>query len=380
MAESAIIVPGGLAPLLALCDGTRDVPQLRSALMLRTGIQLSPDRISDLVVQLDGALLLENGAYKKATAQAMKEYREAKYRTASHAGIVYQADAEELTAELAGYCDKTPADSVQDAPEGTLAGMVSPHIDFMRGYETYARLWRRAAPSLEDVELVLVFGTDHAGGPGALTPTRQNYQTPLGMLPTDTDIVDGLAEALGLDSAFAEEHNHIREHSIELVAVWLQYFLRDRVCPVVPVLCGSYHEFVMGVSDPGTDEKIEAAVAFLREATAGRRTLVVAAADLAHVGPAFGDTLPVDPAGRAALSAKDRESLTAICGGDAGEFFQLSRNETDSRRVCGLPPIYMTLRILDGVRGESLGYAQCPADADGGSLVSIAGVLLYQAG
>ena len=38
MAERAVIVPRSLAPLLALCDGTRDVSQLQVSLMLRTGL------------------------------------------------------------------------------------------------------------------------------------------------------------------------------------------------------------------------------------------------------------------------------------------------------------------------------------------------------
>ena len=54
------------------------------------------------------------------------------------------------------------------------------------------------------------------------------------------------------------------------------------------------------------------------------------------------------------------------------------REEKDARKVCGLPPVYLTLRLLgDDARGEVVGYAQCPADPDGGSLVSVAGVLFW---
>ncbi len=378
MAERAVIVPRGLAPLLALCDGTRDVSQLKVSLMLRAGIQLSIAKIADLVTQLDGALLLENGAYLAASAQVLREYREAEYRTPSHAGYVYPPEANELKATLDDYCGKVPADGSSQVPESTLAGVVSPHIDFARGYETYARLWRRAAPMLQDVEVAIIFGTDHAGGAGALTLTRQDYRTPLGTMPTDKDVIEGLVKALGPESAFAEEIHHIREHSIELALVWLQYFLKDRSCPIVPILCGSFHDYVEGESDPSDDERIGATLASIAEATAGRKTLVVAAADLAHVGPAFGDSAPVDPVSRARLAVDDGESLAAICDGDAEGFFQRSRAELDARRICGLPPIYMTLRYLEGACGESLGYDQCPADATGGSVVSIAGVLLYR--
>ena len=38
------------------------------------------------------------------------------------------------------------------------------------------------------------------------------------------------------------------------------------------------------------------------------------------------------------------------------------------------------LRLLGPMEGESMGYDQCPADVDGGSLVSIVGALLYETG
>jgi predicted class III extradiol MEMO1 family dioxygenase len=117
-------------------------------------------------------------------------------------------------------------------------------------------------------------------------------------------------------------------------------------------------------------------VEVLREVMAARRTLVVAAADLAHVGPAFGDPRPLDLAARAALQAADEALLATVVAGDAGAFFRTIQAEGDRRRVCGLPPIYLTLRLLEGAEGIQVGYERCPADAQGGSWVSICGVLL----
>ena len=48
----------------------------------------------------------------------------------------------------------------------------------------------------------------------------------------------------------------------------------------------------------------------------------------------------------------------------------------DQRRICGLTPIYLALRVLgEGVSGQVTAYDQCPADPMGGSLVSVAGVI-----
>ena len=87
----------------------------------------------------------------------------------------------------------------------------------------------------------------------------------------------------------------------------------------------------------------------------------------------------MDTIARAKLAAADSESMTDICNGDGAAFFERSRAESDSRRICGISPIYLMLEYLSGrsLRGESMGYDQCPADPQGGSVVSIAGALLY---
>ena len=380
IAKDGALIPQQLAPLLSLCDGTRDISALRSGLLMRTGATLPENVINDILGQLDDALLLENGAYQEAAALVVQRYRQAKHRLPSHAGPVYPSDAAQLTRMMEGYCAETPASDGDDTPTGRLVGMLCPHIDYARGHKTYAELWQRAKPSLDDVELVIMFGTDHSGGLGALTPTRQSYATPHGVLPTDTAIVDGLADALGQSRAYAEELHHIKEHSIELASVWLHHFLGGRACPVVPILCGSFHHFISGNGHPSEDDNIGAALRCLREMTAGRNTLVVAAGDLAHMGPAFGDAHPLDAIARAKLAAADRESMAHICDGDAAAFFQSSRDESDSRRICGISPIYLALEYLNGkrLRGESMGYDQCSADSQGGSVVSIAGALLYE--
>jgi hypothetical protein len=61
----------------------------------------------------------------------------------------------------------------------------------------------------------------------------------------------------------------------------------------------------------------------------------------------------------------------------AEDFFEEIRREADQRRVCGMPPIYVAESVLSGVKGSSVGYAQCPASADGSSLVSICGMIYH---
>ena len=379
MSQESVLIPQQLLPLMAMCDGTRDISSLQSAFQLNTGARLNDETMQDILSQLDEAFLLENGSYRAAVQVKIYEYREASHRPSSHADLVYPSDPKELASTFAGYVQEAPPVNQTDHLPGDLVGMLCPHIDYARGHKTYAELWERARPSLDDIELVVLLGTDHSGSMGMITPTRQSYATPDGVLPTDTTIVDGLAEVLGQNQAYREEIHHLKEHSIELASVWLHHYM-GRSCPVVPVLCGSFHHFIVGPGYPGETKHITDAIAYMKEVTKNRRTLIIAAGDLAHIGPVFGDPQPIDTIARAKLTSEDNASLEDFCKGDADGFLERSRRESDYRRICGLSPIYFTLKLVgDDVVGESMGYDQCPADADGGSLVSIAGALLYKA-
>ncbi len=374
IAPSVAIVPPFVAVLLGFCDGERDLAAIRAAFELRTGQPITLDQVRNVIQQLDEALFLDSPRFEAVKQQALEEYRSAAQRPPALVDRVYPGDPSELIAEFARYEAAAPADG--QSRNGNLRGVISPHIDYQRGGPIYAATWRRAAVAVQEAELVIIFGTDHSGGLGKVTLTRQSYATPFGVLPTAVEVVDAVAEAIGPDDAFAEEIHHRKEHSIELVTVWLHWMRTGAPPSVVPILCGSFYAFTEGEADPETDERFARMLDALRSVTDGRRVLVVAAADLAHVGPAFGDPRPYREDDRSRLATKDEQLLGAICDGNAAEFFGQLRAERDARRICGLPPIYLTLRFLGDARGEVVGYDQCPADAQGGSLVSISGVVL----
>ncbi|HEX5414512.1 MAG TPA: AmmeMemoRadiSam system protein B [Chloroflexota bacterium] len=367
----AVAVPGWVAMLLGFCDGQHDISGIQAGFAQRTGQVIPREQVEGLLEQLDELLFLDSPNFTAARASLLDDFHAAPFRAPSHAGAVYPTDAEALVAALDGY-----RDGLNEPTDRPVRGIICPHIDYQRGGPVYAQTWDRAADAIQEVDLVVVFGTDHSGSAGSVTLTRQNYATPFGVLPTAVDVVDTLAQAIGPGAAFAEELHHRNEHSIELASVWLHAARRDNPPEVVPILCGSFYAFTEGEADPATFSRFEAILSALREATAGRKVLVVAAADLAHVGPAFGDTEPYGAAKREALEAADSRLLSAIVAGDAAGFFGQLREVHDCNRICGLPPIYLTLRFLEQARGEVVGYDQCPADPEDGSFVSIAGVLL----
>jgi AmmeMemoRadiSam system protein B len=371
LSERAVVIPQGLAPLLALCDGTRDNSALRASLGVRFGVRIGPDVLDRLLDAFDEALLLDNERFAQARERSLADYRGAPFRPPSCAGRSYPAEANDLRRLLHDYWE-----AVDDQGLGIAGGrgLVSPHIDYARGGPVYARVWQRAAEMAREAELAIVLGTDHFGADGALILTRQHYATPFGVLPTARDVVDALTGALGIEAAFADELHHRSEHSIELAAIWLHHVRGGRACELVPVLCGSFGHFVQGEGGPEGDPAIDAFVDSLRRVLLDRRAIVVAAGDLAHVGPAFGGR-PQGFVERAQLQVADDELISHMCAGDAGAFFAAIQHDGDRYNVCGLPPIYLALRVLSPVQGERVAYDRCPADADGTSLVSVCGVV-----
>jgi AmmeMemoRadiSam system protein B len=371
LSAGSALVPHAITPLLALCDGTRDLAALRLGFLLRTGISLLPSQVEALIQALDEALLLDNHRFRSALQQALETYRSAPCRPLALAGEVYPEDVAQLLSTLDEYSQQATAPG--ENPRGRVVGVISPHIDFARGWRTYAKTWQMARSAVEEAELVILLGTDHGGSPGSLTLTRQSYATPWGTLPTDIELVDHLAGILGQDRAFAEEMHHIGEHSIELTTVWLHYIAGGKPKRLLPVLCGP-HEPLLTSTD-GDTARIWRALEFLAEKAAQPGTLVVAGGDLSHVGPTFGDPAPFDLAGKFHVRLSDEQWLTAVCSGDSNLLKHYILQHGDPTRICGAAPIHFMVSILQKAQGQVVAYEQCPADEEFGSLVSVAGVL-----
>ena len=385
LSDLTVVVPQALAPLLATLDGSHDIGELRAALLVRSGLDVPEGVIRQLLEHLENALLLDGQRYTQALAEALKCYRQAAFRAPALAGSGYPAAAGELRRLLDNYLAGAPAvvpcfrkgGNRSGADElDSVVGLVSPHIDYERGGPVYAQVWSEASESARQADLAIIFGTDHNSNRSLITLTRQNYATPYGTLPTAQPVVDAIASAIGEEAGFAEEINHQREHSIELAAVWLHHMRNGEPCQVVPILCGSFHHFIEEQRRPADDPVLNATLGALRAAVAGRRIIVAAAADLAHIGPAFGDPFPIDYVRYLRLQAADEILIQTIVQGDAEGFHQMILREENRRNVCGVAPIYMMLRMLNvATAGQLAGYDRCPADAQNTSFVSICGVV-----
>lgn len=378
LSDHQIIFTPDLAKILIFFDGSRDLDQIKRSFEHEFGEPLDYQIIQDVVAKLDEACLLDNERSQAIIEEKIQAYHAMPNRPASLAGLGYPADPIELNAALKAYSD---GDDLNGWRPWRGRGIISPHIDYFRGGPVYSKIWLRAQEAVREADLVIIFGTDHNGSPGQITLTQKAYVTPYGVIPTDLNIINTLADTLGPE-AFSEELHHRKEHSVELSAVWLHHIMaanesiNDRTCPMIPILCGSFQHLMMENRHPSTENHLNSFIETLVELTDGKRVLAVASVDLAHVGPNFGDGFIMDGDRREILSQSDARLIEAIADGDASRFYHEIAAVDDHNRICGFSSIYLLLRYLGNTSGQIIDYQHCPADAEDNSLVSICGMLL----
>ena len=361
---SVVMLPMALLEIVSLFDGDHDIGEIQQAVQRQRGEQVDTARIEELAQALDHHGFLEGSAFEARRADIDGMFLAATSRPASHAGGAYPADAGALAAMIDGFFTRPhgPGPIDRAAAEGVpVRALIAPHIDFHRGGPAYAWGYRDVAERC-DADVFVIFGTCHAGMGHPFALTRKAYETPLGPAPVDVDFVEALASRAGQD-CFGAEMAHRNEHSIEFQAVLLRYlFAGRRDVSIVPVLTSFAHEALAGGRRPQDDRRVARFLDALGETVAAgrRRVAFVAGADLAHVGPRFGDPAPVSREQAARLATADRATLATVTAGDADAFFEDARRDGDARRICGLSPIWMLLRAIGGAPGVLRHYGQTP--------------------
>lgn len=383
--ESMLFVPEGLIPLLQLMDGSRSLGDVQGELTRRFGTNVPTEELQALVDTLDRAHFLDSEHFAAHRAEVDRRFLESPVRDAYLAGQAYPDSPD----DLARYIDELllhpdgpggpPARPEKGAPgsrdNGTPKGAILPHIDFTRGGAVYAYGYRSLVEA-EPADTYVVLGTAHMGVRRVFALTRKDFATPLGAVPADQGFIDRLVEEVPGDY-FEDELSHRAEHSIEFQAVLLRCLIgRDRAVSIVPILCGSLHEYVQTGRSPMEDPEIAGFVKGLKRTLAGRKekVCVIASVDLAHVGPQFGAPEPVDEARIADTRRKDHEMLKRVLDRDPEGFFQYVQEEGDERNVCGLTPIYTMLHALESREVEMIKYGVAP---DPQGTVTFASLLVH---
>ena len=180
------------------------------------------------------------------------------------AGSFYPGDKEQLKREVQRYL----ADAHEPEFSGEVTAVIAPHA----GYEYSAAIAAPAYKALTKANfdtLVIIghdFG-DQAKGIISVLSSYENFETPLGIVPVDTELVQAL---LKQDRRFiVQNHVHDMEHTIEVHLPFIQELQFQ--CKIVPALFGEV-----------TVEHCQAFANALQAVKGNRRIVVLSSTDLAH--------------------------------------------------------------------------------------------------
>jgi AmmeMemoRadiSam system protein B len=350
---------------LELLDGRRTIGDVAASLLLR-GLQISESHLRTLLLRVDEAGYLEGPRSEHRLASRRARFQALPSRPAVHAGGAYPDGPLALPDFLeAGYLDDDGPGALPDrrASDATpIRAAIAPHVDLHRGAPTYSWAYRALAEA-QPAELYVALGTCHTPVVGHFAATRKSYDTPLGSVPTDLTFLDQLQRELGYD-LYAGEFSHAAEHSIEFQAVYLRSLglAGDRAAPMVAILCDSLHSMVPSGRSPSDIPLVHDFLSALRTtaAASGKRITFIAAVDLAHVGPRFGDDWLVDQHHQALVERADRQMIDLLLTPDAEGYYAQVMADRDARRICGLTPLYLQAALMQAERrhGELLRYTQ----------------------
>ncbi|MDP8255617.1 MAG: AmmeMemoRadiSam system protein B [Candidatus Alcyoniella australis] len=374
LSEQTISIPYESLGLLQMLDGNNSIRDIQTMLTKASGEIVPSEPLVEFIDVLDSQFLLDNQHFQKRMVEVSQVYLDSPLREAVCIGS-YPDQPEHCTRLFERYASieagPGPIDFsvARPAPENIVHGIIAPHIDYQRGGASYAFAYKALAEG-SDATTYVVFGTDHHGLAEPYSLTDKSFTTPYGPLEVDRELYQAVGEALHGD--FGEPLAHRQEHSIELAAIWLAY-IGDRLgrkIRILPVLLGSFGEHVESEQPPDSDPRLAALLQAIRQSTASRGNDVafVASADLAHIGQQFGDRHKLNEKVLKASSEADQLLLHAALEGSAEGFFESVVAEHDSRRICGLAPIYAALACMPRSRGELLQYGQW---SDDGGLASV---------
>jgi len=332
-----------------LFDGQRTLHDIQAEAVRQAGILMPLETLADLARRLEEALFLDGPRFRAVLDSPVRE--------PSCIGC-YEGDPEALRRQLRQIFSSGPGLPGEPRPDGRLCAALLPHIDYARGGGTFAwgfkEVYERTAAAL-----FVIIATSHYSAQRFIL-TRKNFKTPLGIVPTDQKYIDRLERHYG-DGLFDDEVMHLPEHSIELEIVFLQYLYEARrPIHVVPLLVGSFYDCIQGDTVPSAKADIDRMVKALRqvEAETPEPICYIISGDLAHIGPKFGDRQPVADRALAHSRAQDLALIRQAEAADRDGYFQIIADEGDCRRICGLPPTFVSLGAAAPRHGKLLHYDQ----------------------
>lgn len=214
-------------------------------------------------------------------------------RNSAVSGLFYPGNARELRLAVQHYLERV--DRTEDAPFPK--AMIVPHAGYVYSGPVAASAYAQLVGRARDVHRVVLLGPAHRVAiRGLALPTATSFQTPLGLVEVDREIVDTL---LALPQVSTNDATHAEEHSLEVHLPFLQSVLGE--FKLVPL--------VVGDASPAQVAEV------LERVWGGDDTLIVISSDLSHYLD-YDTARELDRRTSDAIEALDYESISweQACG------------------------------------------------------------------
>jgi AmmeMemoRadiSam system protein B len=379
LSQKVLFIPYSTFFIIHLFDGQHSVVDIQVEYMRQFGKLLYREKIQELIDQMDEHFLLDSERFRQMEKKIIETFKNTPIRPMALAGEAYERDTVKLRQTIESYFREPEGPGLPSGRKESdgLVGAIAPHIDYRRGGSCYA--WaHRAIQESSPADLFIILGTAHSATQQPFALTQKDFQTPWGPVETDRAFLGEIQARCSLDF-YEDEFAHKAEHSIELQLIFLRALWPKRdAFQIIPVLCGSFHEAISKNISPMDLPGVAPFIEALKEAIkkSGRRVCLLASADLAHVGLRFGDAEPPNRFTLQSLVENDRILLEFAQRVDAEGFYNFLLRERDQRRICGLPPIYTLLRVVDAREGNLLKYGQS-MDSVSQSVVTFASLAFF---
>lgn len=352
-AEVVLTVSEPALFILSLLDGRNAAQNVIEKFEARYGQRLGESTLADIVKDLAAARLLDGPEFEAHLEELLSEYRAAPVRKSVYGN---QLGAPEQVRTYLAEMLAPP----NDAPtrNGPIVGLIAPHLDYPRGGPCYAKAYG-VLHGHPRPDRCVILGTNHFGRSTSVVATVKSFQTPLGVTQVDTSFLEAVEKRCGFNLREGEL-DHQREHSIEMQVMCLQHLFGSGTFTIIPFLCPDPcgATGTKPLDGRGVDLR-DFARALTEEVEAdGADTLLVAGADLSHVGRQFGDTFRLDESFLASVEQRDRRALEHIESSRPDGFLSAIAEEDNPTRVCSAGCMFVVATVLRDATPTMLGYHQ----------------------
>jgi AmmeMemoRadiSam system protein B len=355
-------------------DGSNSIVDIQASYMRRFGNFLYREDLDELIEKLDTYMFLDNENSRNRLQEMITEFCELPSRPGYHVGAAYEADPERLRTQLLSFFlaeNGGPGEPQPSESGRRILGLIAPHIDLRAGGPCFAFAYK-ALLEASPIKTCVILGTGHEPLTHHFALSRKDFDTPLGPVAADKDFIEALSSSCTID-LFADEFAHRREHTIEFQTLFLKLLMPQ--VRIVPLLCS------FGVEEiERQEDTLVSMVQALKETFDGygQPVCLLASVDLAHIGPRYGDPFHPHAGTVREHQDADRHLCQTMATVDAEAFSDVLMRERNSRRICGLPPLYVLLKTLQGnAEGSLLHYDHTEVDSDH-SFVTFASMAFYE--